>query len=262
MKQSLLIAALLALFNSSFACSCGTWPSFCLCNGYYDLSASCVVVDSFSHGISLRILNKFHGNENRDTINVWDNGGPYNMCNDSMLEASAGFLGHVGDTLIIALEKTDTLINSWDVIGDYHTPGFSCNEYVLRVWNSTVIGLISGSEYCYYMNNCVNIYNYDSFIVDFPIKSLSCDTWLGTKEIPPSERLSFYPNPFENTVSFSKDLQHDIVSIRVEDIVGRTVPVVFSGNTIAFPASFPPGLYIINTTLSDGNTLSNKIWKQ
>ncbi len=262
MKHLFLISALLVLFNSSFGCGCGSNISFCYCHKWYDLSTSCVIVDSFSHGISLKVLHVLNGAENRDTIKVWDMGGPYNMCNDSLTNSRAALLGKVGDTLIIALPKIDTIINPWDVIGDYVTLGFNCTAYNLKVVNNTVTGLISGTFNYPQCSNCIWSYNYDNFISDFPTKSLSCQTWLSTNDVTAPERLSFYPTPFESSLSFSGDIVNRITSITATDIIGQTVPVVVSGNTVSFPNPSASGLYIINTTLSDGNVLSHKVLKQ
>lgn len=203
MKHIILIFALLVLFNSTFACSCGGGHSFCETHANYDLTVSCIVVDAFPHGISLKVLHLLHGIENSDTITVWDFGGPYNMCNDSLTAASAAFLGGIGDTLILALPKIDTLKNVWDVIGDYRTPGFQCDAYSLTVVNNTVLGFISGSEFCYHLHNCLTSYNYDDYLVDFPIKSLSCQTWLNTDELTTQELLNYFPNPATDKFVFT-----------------------------------------------------------
>lgn len=203
MKHIILISALLVLLNSSYACSCSFRYSFCDTHDSYDLTASCVVIDAFPHGISLKVIDVLHGSENRDTITLWDLGGPYNMCNDSITDASAAYLGGIGDTLILALPKIDTLKNAWDVVGDYRTPGFQCNEYRLWVKNNVVHGFISGSPYCYYLHNCLNDYNYNAFIIDFPTKSLSCQTWLSTDDLAFQELLNYYPNPTSGKITLT-----------------------------------------------------------
>jgi len=167
------------------------------------LTASCVVIDAFPHGISLKVINVFYGSENRDTITIWDLGGPYYMCNDSLTFASAASLGGIGDTLILALPKIGTVENAWDVVGDYRTPGFQCDAYRLRVVNNTVLGFISGSPYCYYLNNCLTSYNYDDYLVDFPIKSLNCQTWLISDDLHLQELLNYHPNPTSHKITFT-----------------------------------------------------------
>lgn len=206
MKRLIIIAALLVSFYNGFACSCGPPESFCTTHTLYDLSASCVVVDAFAHGISLKLLQVFHGTEERDTIKLWDLGGPYGppgMCNDSTEHQYASYLGGIGDTLILALPKIDSIRYTWDVIGDYRTPGFQCDVYQLLVKNKVVLGKISGSAYCSYLQNCLTSYNYDDFLIDFPIKRLSCQTWLTTPEALPNTALSYYPNPASDRFTFT-----------------------------------------------------------
>jgi hypothetical protein len=262
MKHLFLIFALLVLFNSSFACSCYPGLSFCAHHSSYDLTVSGVVTSVFPHGMHVKILNVLHGTESRDTIIVWDRGGPYNMCSDSLGDAQAASGLLPGDTLIIALPKIDTVKSTWDVVGDYKKPDFTCDEFRLRVANSTVTGFISGTFISLACNNCTYSYNYTDFITDFPTKSLNCQTWLGTNDVTASEPLSFYPTPFESSLSFSADFLNRIASITATDIIGQTVPVVVTGNTVSFPTPSASGLYLINTTLSDGNVLSHKVLKQ
>lgn len=206
MKHVILILFLLGQVYNSFACSCGSVKSFCNTYSDYDLAASCVVIDTFPRGISLEVLAVFYGNENRDTVKVWDLGGPYDMCNDSLSNSTAKFLGNIGDTLILALPKIDTMKNTWDVIGDYHTPGFQCHTYKLIVLNDTVSGLVSGSEFCYFLDNCLTSYYYPDFLIAFPEKRLSCQTWLNASDINSDESFNFYPNPTSNHVVLSTNL--------------------------------------------------------
>ncbi len=206
-----------------------------------------MIVDSFPHGISLKILNLFNGSESRDTIKVWDRGGPYNSCNDSLTDARAGYLGYVGDTIIIALPAIDSLKNSWDVIGDYVTPGFNCDEYKLRVENNTVVGLISGSIYCYYLNNCLYSYSYDSFLVDFPLKRLSCQTWLHSDELYQLKLFSISPNPASTTFTISIDESLLNSTATVTDITGRRIMAVqlATSNLQLATGNFTSGIYFV-----------------
>lgn len=222
MKRIILISVAILLYSNALACSCGSVDSFCYTHDSFSITASCVVVDAFPHGISLKILHLLHGDESRDTITVWDKGGPYDMCNDSLSDASAAYFGSIGDTLILALPKIDSLETTWDVLDDYRTPGLTCTTYRLSVTNNIVRGFISGSSYCYFMNNCVNAYDYDDFIVDFPINSLSCQTWVDTDELSPQERFRFYPNPASDNITFSTS---DNGTLRLSNELGQVIAV-------------------------------------
>lgn len=80
------------------------------------------------------------GNESRDTITIW-NDTLIPTC-DSML---ARDLGSIGDTLLILLNKIDSVKNSWDVVGDYYRPGTFCTQAALTVRSDTLRGLINQS---------------------------------------------------------------------------------------------------------------------
>jgi len=205
MKRLLLLFFLIAFLNNSKACSCGGELSFCENHTNYDFTGSFVVVDAFPFGISLKILNRFHGEENRDTITVWDLGGPYDICNDSSGFASASFLGAIGDTIILAISKIDTLKNSWDIVGDYRTPGFSCNSYKLRVTNNKVNGKIAGPEFTLNFDEILSIYNYDEFLIDFPSQRLNCENWLNNQELIDGKLLSYFPNPAKDNITITTE---------------------------------------------------------
>jgi hypothetical protein len=211
MKYIILLSASLAFFSSTFACSCSSGQSFCNTHSRYSITASCVVVNTFSHGVSVKVINLLNGNENRDTITIWDIGGPYNMCNDSLEFASAAYLvGSIGDTVILALPLIDSVINSWDVIGDYRTPGFQCDEYRLFVKNNVVYGFISGWKFC--NNDCLRYYDYNDFISDFPAKRLNCETWLAIDDFSSNNILTFYPNPTSSVITI-KTAERGTISV-------------------------------------------------
>lgn len=257
MKHIILISALLMLFNGSFACSCIGGKSFCDNHASYDLTVSCVVISSFPNGIGLKILQLLHGSETKDTIKVWDLGGPYNLCNDSLTDASASFLGSIGDTLILALSKIDTLKNGWDVIGDYRTPGFQCDAYRLSVINNTVLGFISGSEFCTYLNNCLTSYNYDDYLIDFPIKSLTCETWLNTDGLTTQELLNYYPNPASDKIIFTVSNKG---TLTITNQIGQLINSVSinDNETQISTAHLPSGIYFLIFQM-DRKTVTRKL---
>ena len=134
MKRLLLLLFVLPLFNAVIACSCSNINSFCVSHQSYNFSASVVITNSFPHGVSLKVLHVIHGTETRDTITVWDNGGPYNTCNDS-LEVRASNYGNIGDTIILAINNVSSTPNgAWQIPGDYVTePMSTCNESLIPV---------------------------------------------------------------------------------------------------------------------------------
>jgi hypothetical protein len=244
MKHAILSSALLFLLHSSFACSCGAIVSFCECHNKYDLTASCVVADTFPHGISLKVLHVFNGSETKDTIKVWDLGGPYSMCYDSLSEPGR-WADIIGDTLLFALPKIDTIKNSWDVIGDYITPGFNCDAWALRVENDTVFGHISGSVYCDFLHNCLTSYSYNAFITDFPTNRLSCETWLNTKELSSKASLNYYPNPASDKIVFTTSEKG---MLTITNHFGQVVDVasIMDIQTPILTSNFLTGIYFLS----------------
>jgi hypothetical protein len=258
MKKLFAVSFLLLLFKFSFACSCGQGKTFCSCHDDFSIAVSGVVVDSFEYGISIKILHLLNGIENRDTINVWDFGGPYDMCNDSASVSKASFLGNVGDTLIIALPKIDTIKNSWDIIGDYRTPGFICDEHKLRVVNNTVLGLVADHDYyCFYFNDCLWGYNYDDFINEFPTKILDCLSWVGVDEKINNQSTTIYPNPFTNQLHINTPKQS---AYQVTDYLGKTVLSGTTDNAIE-TKSLAPGNYLLILKNAD-DFIIRKIMKE
>lgn len=128
---------------------------------------------------------------------------PYNMCNDSLGDSRAQYLGKIGDTLILALPKIDKLKNPWDKIGDYRTPGFNCEQYKLTVTKGIAYGRISGSVFCTYMNNCLKSYKYSSFIENFATTSSACGTGLSVSDAEMKQQFNFYPNPSSDQIIVS-----------------------------------------------------------
>lgn len=245
MKSISLISILLFLYNTAISCSCMGLGSFCHSHSYYAISASCVIVDTIPHGISMKVLHLFHGNENRDTINVFDLGGPYGLCNDSLTNTRAAYLGDIGDTMIISLHKIDSLKNNWDVIGDYRKEGFTCAEFKLRVENDTVKGLVSGNlPDCNYSNDCLKKYPYDAFIEDFPQKRLSCENWVSTNNPIKDRAFSFFPNPATKNVFVETSENGEIA---IFNNLGQTLDLIelSSGQTRISVAQLPAGIYFL-----------------
>lgn len=244
-KLFLILPLLLLTLNNAYACSCDLFYAFCSSHTKHDITLSGVIVDSLPNGITMKVLQVFHGIDQRDTIPIWDLGGPYDLCNDSTSGITrATSLGNVGDTVIVALPRIDTIKNPWDNIGDYRVPGFICWEYKLTVNQHTVEGKISGGPYCHFTNNCLETYDYDSFIVDFPTKSKSCTTWLTVDPNQPEIYFHYYPNPSTSQLSI-ETLARGVLTITQSN--GQVIDVIEVENhqTTLSTHHWPPGLYVL-----------------
>jgi len=98
----------------------------------------------------LLVIDVFRGNEQRDTITIWD--GTDFDCNGIFpMDAQGLALGHyygdttlIGDSIIVVMPKIGSLENTWDVQGDYRRPDYFGYEPNLYIKNDTVRGYISG----------------------------------------------------------------------------------------------------------------------
>lgn len=249
-----LCLTILAMQNS-YACSCTGGASFCDSYRNYDYAASGVVIDTFSNGISLKVLFTLYGKEIRDTITVWDLGGPYDMCNDSLV-AKAKSIGDLNDTIIIALPRIKDIKNSWDIIGDYRNPGFQCDEIKLKVHNNVVSGLISGSEFCHFQDNCLTAYDYDSFINEFLSKGELCDNWVSTDNIDNEIIFEIYPNPTKDIVHINSEYSG---TLRIINQYGQVIDEVEIISNVKFRLEgLRSGLYYL-VLHSDRKTSTRKM---
>ena len=140
LKATLLFQITLIL--NIIACSYSP-ESFCA--GYSmapdDLIVSGQIIAIDSDGITLKVLQVLRGEEEKDTIRVWD--GTDFDCN-GFFSMAASDLGEMNDTLLVILPKIEMLENTWDVIGDYRRPEFMEYTSSLSVQNGTITGLIQG----------------------------------------------------------------------------------------------------------------------
>lgn len=256
-KSGYMLFLIFLLVEKAVACSCGTTRSFCESYTHYDLSASFIVIDTFAYGASLKITHLLNGTENRDTINLWAHGGPYDMCNDSVNE-NLGF--RIGDTIILALDKIDSSTASWQEEGDYVIPGFDCYTWGLSVNNGLVQGLVAGHEYCYYANNCVYSRDYDDFIANLS----SCGSWTGINDIWISSKIAVFPNPTTQTISINCG-QYRVKKIQVFDVSGRAQNALFEEQNNVLSAKIKElssGIYFLQILFENGDVATKKIVKE
>ena len=130
------------LLLNLMACSF-TPESFC--TGYNmasnDLIVSGQIISIDADGISLEILEILRGDEEKETIRIWD--GTDFDCN-GFFSMAASDIGEINDTVLLILPKIDTLENTWDVIGDYRRPEYIKYTSSLTVKDGIITGLIKG----------------------------------------------------------------------------------------------------------------------
>ncbi len=257
MKHFLLTFSIYLTVKSVVACSCSPTISFCNAYSGFSISVSAQIIDTFSTGTTFKILSLLNGTESRDTIKVFDlSAPPYNMCS----EENRARYGTLGDTVILSLNRIDTVKNVWDEIGEYRAVGFTCNTNFLWVRKSIITGRISGFEYCHIYNNCLDSYNYSAFIDEWNTRKFNCGTWLSIVE-KSFQKMIFAPNPFSENVSYT-DLLHQVNKIQVFDVSGKEVQVKTENNQITFPIDCSNGIYLFKTMFRNGDVSFQKLLKQ
>ncbi len=85
---------------------------------------------------------------------------------------------------------------------------------------------------------------------------------LGTEELVSNKNFKIYPNPTINNITIQfidQDLK--IENIQVLNINGKSQPIIVTGKNIDL-SRIPNGLYIIQLTISNGETITKKIMKK
>lgn len=97
-------------------------------------------VETEDNGLIFQRLETLRGDEDREFIKIWDNStfdcnGPF--------ERKAINMGQIGVEKIMSFESIDSIIQSYDVIGDYRVPeGLWWETHTLLVEDNNVTGLI------------------------------------------------------------------------------------------------------------------------
>ena len=144
MKNLFLISLLiipLEILGCSFAPT-----SFCKTILAYDdrLIVYGTIISKDDDGLDLEIIETLRGDETKIEIRIWDGqdfdcNGPFDM--------SVNTIGAINDTIIIALSKIESVLNPWDVIGDYTTPTPYGDTPRIFVKEGLATGFIAGGIY-------------------------------------------------------------------------------------------------------------------
>lgn len=238
--KNLFIIFIISLFfllnHKLFACSCDGGLTFCEATTGIDndliVSGKITYVDSLK--LRLLIIDRFKGNEIRDTITIWS--GTDFDCN-GLFSMSTILLGEVDDSIIIILPKIDStnIENDWDVIGDYRRPYYLCITPNLNVKNNSVFGEIKDSwpmpnssvlriSYNHFKNlwndekiNCSGLVGVNDFVkreVDFCWNN-------GSLNIDNSENLFLDINIFDQTGKRLFSLRSSSNQIMTDQIIFR-----------------------------------------
>ena len=170
-KLILFIALSIITANATQACICLA-ASFCetAADNTDYLVVSGVVSAVNAQNTELDIINVHSGTESKATITIWDGEG--DLCFFTTI-ADASFIGQVGDTVVLSLDKIESKINAWDVIGDYRYVYQACTTTELSVDKGIVIGLLTQDNY--------STMPFDDFNNKWNPEGTSCDLLLTTR---------------------------------------------------------------------------------
>ncbi len=164
MKRILFFFGFLLFSQAVFSCSCSIFYPFCHVRNHiadYNVIQG-EVIDTTGLSIIVLVEEVYRGNESRDTVEIWDNTDDTSQCN---FAHKATNIGMTGDRIIFMLPIIDSLVNPWDVIGDYRRMYTLCQTNWLRIWNDSVYGYINGNPYIprYYQDEYTDKMPYTEF---------------------------------------------------------------------------------------------------
>jgi hypothetical protein len=208
------------------------------------VAAEVVLVDE--HGIELKIIKVLEGDETRDTIRVWD--GKDFDCN-GFHSMSASDIGGVNDTVLIMIEKVDSLNKDTVIeqIGDYKRPFPYGEKPSLVVKNGMINGFITGPPYV----DLVRKLSYKKFI-DLWEKNIPCNTWY--------ELLSIENKATETNINFSNGFLYfenvnDPLVVYIFSATGAIISSHECTNCTELKMTpLKPGIYFIHVKSKNGRT--------
>ena len=177
-----------------------------------------------------------------------------------------GDIGNPGDSILIAIPRIDSIVNTWDVLGDYRRPNWYCIQSSLLIKNDTLSGLLKG---IYFSGGPIatNIdkYSYPKFKLNW-VQSVihDCNTVVGVIEKFINESINIFPNPTLNNLNVQINNFSRIQDIQVFNLLGKEHKISWTEdnktkatiNTVAWPK----GVYLIQVKTNEG-IVSKKIVK-
>lgn len=172
---------------SLYACS-GIPKGFCYVHAQRvnDVVLKGTMVASGSQSVQLQVLEVLSGIETRSIITVWD--GTDFKCT-AQFSMKASYMANLGDTMLIILPKITSVVNAWDVIGDYRRPYYLFEEPILFVKSDTVRGLINGSVSYNPPYWSVQKMSYQAFKNYWTTHSNDCVMLMSTQSLQDEKRL-------------------------------------------------------------------------
>jgi len=187
--------------NNIFACD-PIWYQFkvAVCDLEEEDILTGEIIEKGEQYIDLKIIDHPRSCETQPIIRMWD--GSTVWCNGPF-DAPVAPFGSVGDSVICIAQKIDTILNPWDIIGDYRRPITFNYENFKKIQDNQVLEFpISGNAY-----DTIPYQNYISQL-DSSCMEVDCTTSVsGNCEDNPlicnELGLSLFPNPAYEKLRFS-----------------------------------------------------------
>lgn len=257
--RKFILVILIFSISSKYSFSCQPkYSPFCVGEYLYAESYvfSGIVIDKDSLSVTLKILDVLRGNEIKDTIKIWSDG--YWDCNGA-IDMSVDNYASVGDTILTRVPKIDSLVHSWDVLGDYRRPDWFFNRCTYHIINDSIAGLTSNTDSPLY-----GAIDYTDFKEIWFENDSSCNkkTTDFKKNLEPQD-ININPNPTSGSLIIHCETSK-INTIRIFDIFGREIyleekePRYYKNIDISL---FSNGLYYVKIH-SEFGTVIKKIIKK
>lgn len=212
------------------------------------------IISTIQNGVQFEIIEVLRGVETRDTVVIWDDE-PFE-CNGPWYRL-AYTLGEIGDTIVVALPKIDSIENNWELRGDYRVPQVFIYTTSLKLENDTLKGDIAGSRWL--PSSYTFKLDYKTFKTSI-ITQQNCPLRVSTQGLPFESSFQIYPNPFDNqlfvdfsNVTFAK-LEYVITSVN-----GQVLQCgILSKNQVIKTDNLLDGMYVMVIKNEEGVIFSRR----
>lgn len=261
MKKLFLSTIMLLVYQQIYACSFDT-ESFCSTLQAFPERNILLgqIVGEDSTGITVALLEVIRGEEERDTVRIWD--GTDFECNGPWSMAAID-IGEIGDTVILMMPIIVDVENDWDVVGDYRRGNPYSYTPELRVEGELATGFIKGIPGA---PPSVNIFEYDfSSLMSELANAGDCTDIVPSRELKKQGLRTKVINPISSyiTVHFLGESPCNYLRLYAQD--GQLVfQEKIERGVQTFQTTLnnlPGGLYLLRVDYDDGLEEFKKIVK-
>ena len=260
-KLQLLFCLSLFMISTSIACSFNPeslCSSLSLLTG--DLVVSGQIIGIDDDGIDLKVIQVFRGEENRETIRIWD--GTDFDCN-GFVSMAASDLGSINDSVLLVLPMIDSLENTWEIVGDYRRPHFMLHTTALNIKNNILQGFIKGVSIAPPQFR-ISSMPYPEFLASWNMFGDCSDINVSTEDLQNQKIDLSYNNPISSSVNITFSNGNNMrKTLEVFSMQGTKIETIETNDTaleIDF-SNYTKGMYLIRIVNSRKESTLLKIIK-